>query len=166
MTETTGHVVAPWCYQAINWGLIILGWLIINYQHNARETRKEIRAALDKIDALLEDIEQKAIAFHTSEDFDSFLLRDAKRLIARLPPHIQSIDFWSQTIGFNVTNIRRAATLRNAEPSEFIQQNPESDIVLEISSSIDNMRTDLNMEFRERYQAPFSWFKRARKLVG
>ena len=153
----------PWWYQAVNWSLIIIGWLIINWQHNARETRKELRAELDKIYGLLGDIEEKSIRFHTGKTHDPVLMSDIINIISRLPRYIKTIDFWSHNIGFGVMCVRKSATYNNAEPSNFSTQPPKGKIVHEIRDSVDKIRTDLRQMFYDRYQSSlWKWLAKHR----
>lgn len=47
--------------------LIILGWVIITVQNNKRETRKETRAAINDIKAMIENLMAESIDYHTQD---------------------------------------------------------------------------------------------------
>lgn len=43
---------------------IVIGWVVVNHQHNRREDRKEFRALSDRAKALTASIAKDAMAFH------------------------------------------------------------------------------------------------------
>lgn len=51
----------------INVLAVIIGWWIINYQNNKRETRKEVRSALNEIQKLIAELSAEAIGYHTEK---------------------------------------------------------------------------------------------------
>lgn len=59
-----------------NWLLVVCGWLVVNWQTNRRERRKEIRAAIDTIEDLVLDVEVAARKYYQLAGTDS----DAKAL--------------------------------------------------------------------------------------
>lgn len=46
---------------------LIIGWLIINYQNNQRETRKEVRASLNDIQSIIAELEVDGVRYHTEK---------------------------------------------------------------------------------------------------
>lgn len=53
---------APW----VTWLLIVAGWLVVNDQSNRRETRKELRSALDDLAEAIDAAQTAAAAYWTA----------------------------------------------------------------------------------------------------
>lgn len=137
----------------ITWLLVIIGWIIINWQHNRRETRKEQYSQLTEINTWLADIEHKAIAFHTAETYDQQTYRELVRDIARITPQIKLLGLLndSKAIAVLVTDIRRAITLNNADASTFEPKASNDPLLDDISNSIDELRIKLQKAFVAKY---------------
>ena len=145
--------------QAVTWSLVIGGWLVINHQHNARETRKEVRAAIDRLNAALDEIECLAVNFHTGNSFDLRKLSTINRHISRLSPLVDTTGFGDvRQVRYRIYRVRQAITLRNADKSEFTTQAPDSQLLNNIAASIDDLRFLIESEFSKRNQTPL-WKK-------
>ncbi len=143
-------------WNAIPWVLIIIGWLIINHQHNARETRKERRDQLDRLISQLAELEKKAIAFHTASKHDDYPQRELTRNISKIWPQIKQLGLLenSNDIKQIVSDIRKEITLKNADRSTF---KPQSINDLDgISDSIGVLVDKLNAAYIRKYHRTFS----------
>lgn len=98
----------------ISWLLVIVGWLVINSQHNRRETRKEIRAALNDLYEMLNEIEDDAFKYHTGGG-DAALSRKIKRRVGQLHSRVNLafINTIDTRCGSEIAAFRKAVTLQN-----------------------------------------------------
>lgn len=167
MAQLQSNVPSLWpqAVQAITWVIVIIGWLIVNHQNNQRERRKEIRQAIDKIVAKIDDIERSALTFHqTSYNENSarelmLSIEKNNRSIARL----QVIDI--ETYNKKVIPFRRSITLKNFDPSAQVALNGNDPQLASISTAAQNLIDILEDTYAERYlQGSFrlkrfnSWF--------
>lgn len=104
--DSSGNWIA-----SIPWLLAILGWMVLNRQHNNRETRKEIRAKTDDLIEKIGKVSDLGIAHHTTGDELARRL-EIKRLMT--------------TISFGFTSVQHAG----------ISLERRDDIVRELRSSI------------------------------
>src|SRR5687767_4253854 len=77
---------------AISWVVVFIGWLVVNRQHNKRETRKEVRAGLNDLIKLLDNIEDLSLEYHTSES-DLAKARKIRRGLAQIFPRLKNAFF-------------------------------------------------------------------------
>ncbi|WP_456378839.1 hypothetical protein [Thiolapillus sp.] len=145
-----------WWRFGITWGLIIVGWIVINWQNNKRETRKERRILLDRLIMSLSELESNALQFHTADNHDPEILMNIIRRIKRIWPQIELLRMTKvPNIEHLSYNIRRTITLKNADASNFHKQGPNSKILLQISDAIDSMVNALETEFSFKYHYSF-----------
>lgn len=138
---------------AVTWGLVILGWVIVNRQNNNRETRKEIRAALFDLYKLLDEIEDEAVKYHTSETPDGILGRRIKRNLSQLSLRIKlaSRGLLKCKTAVLVAAFRRSITWENFETSNFKQKAPEDrffEVILDAKRSLISV---LDSAFNNRF---------------
>lgn len=137
--------------QVVTWILVIAGWLIVNYQQNERETRKDIRAKLDSLCKKLEQIESNAYFYHTSTR-DMQLGLQIRRSIQRLWPEIERLDLIStDTLNRLVVDIRRSITLENFDSRDHTVLGSDHDILAKIASGIGNLESLLEKNYSKRY---------------
>lgn len=141
---------------SVTWLLVVVGWVILNLQHRTIETRKERREALDKIVGDLRSLEERAIAFHTAKAYDHLLIRGIQRDVDRIWPSVSLLHLLEAKEAVLITDIRRAITLRNADPTDFAQKDAREQFVDEISDSIDSLIAKLDATYVIRYHANFS----------
>jgi hypothetical protein len=67
--------------QLVPWLLIVVGWMIVNYQNNVRETRKEARAMADAAKKTAIEVSSKAVDFFTSADASGLALKSSLELL-------------------------------------------------------------------------------------
>src|ERR1700730_9541944 len=106
---------ADWSWSGpISWLLVIVGWLVINGQHNRRETRKEIRSALNDLYEMLNEIEDEAFTYHTGAG-DSALSRRIKRRVSQIHSRVNLafINTIETRCGKEIASFRKAVTLHN-----------------------------------------------------
>lgn len=139
--------------QIVTWLLVVGGWLIVNWQNNTRERRKEVRTALDKLSARLDQLEKDAIKYHTSSQpqYDEanhikIELQRIKKQINHL--HILALEFEED----GMVKLRQSITLKNFDTHTFSPQPPYSPILSGISSAkdvvIDRLESAFSTKFR------------------
>src|SRR5689334_20212946 len=100
---------------SITWLLIIAGWLIVNWQSNLRETRKEIR---ERLDCLRDDtlrLEDLALQHHTVAN-DPVRRAEIRRMIAAVASSVRMVADAGLRIERRsqlVQDLRQAITLNN-----------------------------------------------------
>jgi hypothetical protein len=139
----------------VTWLLVIVGWLVVNWQSNLRETRKEIR---ERIDCLRDDIlklEDLSTRHHTVDN-DPVRRAEIKRLIAAVAASAKmigdaglSIEKRSQLI----RDLRQAITLRNFD-EEYAPVPVTDPIVIDIGASVAALLRATETAYSQRYHKP------------
>jgi len=137
----------------VPWALVIIGWWIINHQNNARESRKERRAAIDRLNSELDSLEGLAIQFHTAANFDEGRLAALRRRLKRLMAMVEATGMVEVNSGLSlcVVRVRQSMTLRNADKTGFSQQRQDGRLLHEISAAVDELRDEVEAAFNEKY---------------
>ncbi len=141
----------------VTWVIVIIGWFIVNHQHNARIKRNEIRTLVDDIQQLLKDIENNAIQYHTQADRThaerlSFLLK--QQLNTGLTDKLGLLN----ELGINLEQcwpiqkeLRKAITLNNFDSDHFRQQSYSSNIVMETALYKNQLSREIERAFSQKY---------------
>lgn len=165
-------------WTAVPWILVVAGWWIANRQANDRERRKELRALLDLVISVANDIEALAIDYHTAVSRPDVskemnLLRRFARLTALLQTadrrglHDYSISFWHR-IGLSefawrepgptakanralLNDYKRAVTLENFESQAFERQAADSEILKRVAAARDALIDNVETSFTCRF---------------
>lgn len=139
----------------VPWALVIVGWLIINRQHNARETRKERRAAIDRLNAELDNIESLAVSFHSASSFEPDKLSTINRRLKRLMALVEATGMVREddtSLTALVADVRRAITLKNVDKRGFKTQPRDGKLLNEVAAKIDELRDAVEDAFCRKYQ--------------
>lgn len=141
-----------WLTQSISWVLIAAGWAVVNDQNNKRETRKEVRASLLELYKILDDIEDAAYEYHTT-DGDIAKARKIVRAIHEIAPRI--IMARRGPIKFHYTKelagFRRAITFANFDTSTFERKQPGDPLFDEIAATKRELITALELAYSQAY---------------
>jgi hypothetical protein len=137
--------------QIITWTLVICGWLVVNRQHNERETRKEIRSRLDSLDKYLRGVEETAIEFHTA----GYDVEKARRIVA------ETNQLWGIANRLNlvhgdrlrllITRVRQAMTLHNFDESDYQALAMDAEQIAEIGEAVEKLLDALESAYGKRY---------------
>lgn len=133
-------MVDPFWSNVITWALILGGWYAVHRATLARERRKERRELAGKAIEALESLAIEARQFHTAGTFDEHqadLLRyRTDRTIRSLqrPP----LSELSLPIG-RMVRLRKSISLKNMDQSSYCTQTPNSTILRDIRSAVDDM---------------------------
>lgn len=136
----TSDAMACQFSDAATWVLVIAGWYVIHRATLSRERRKESRDAVSKSIDQIRSIEDLAIKFHTSENFNTesyeSLIWQINRTIRSLQrPPLKELDLSKSLL----SRFRREITLNNADASTFEQQDRGSIIVKDIRTTTDRL---------------------------
>lgn len=141
-----------WLAQSISWVLIAAGWVVVNDQNNKRETRKEVRTSLLELYKVLDEIEDAAFEYHTT-DGDAGKARKIVRAIQQIAPRI--IMARRGPIKFHYTNalagFRRAITFTNFDTSTFERKQPEDHFFDAIAAAKRELITSLELAYSQAY---------------
>ncbi len=139
----------------VPWVLVIIGWLIINRQHNARETRKERSAAIDRLNEELDKIESLAVAFHSASSFEPDKLSTINRRLKRLMAMVEATGMVRNNdtnLTALVADVRKAITLKNVEKRRFETQPRDGELLNTVAVKIDELRDGVEDAFCRKYQ--------------
>ncbi len=145
---------------AITWIIVIAGWLVVNSQHNRRETRKEIRSNLDSIISNIEDLENSAISYHTTacNDIDGHKIKVSINHISR---NINSLALpLDGNFAYQLAQFRKSITLRNFDSHEHEILPINDEVIDDIGASVQQLIRSLDDAYRDKYQKP--WYKKLR----
>ena len=141
-----------WFAQSISWVLIVAGWMVINNQNNRRETRKEVRASLLELYKFLDEIEDSAYEYHTT-DGDTGKARKILRAIQQIAPRIIMARRGPIVFHYTkaLTNFRRAITFENFDTSTFERKRPEDPFFDAIAAAKRELITALELAYSQAY---------------
>lgn len=140
--------------------LVVIGWAATHLLSEARERRKEVRARLDSAFQALQELQASAQCFHCAESFDR---QQAQTLVTgiysfqRMLARIAILDV--NDLAPLIVGIRQRITLNNFEPSNFVQQGADSDIVRDIVGAVAELEDALDGRYAWRYPHRFPYFR-------
>ncbi|WP_145132499.1 MULTISPECIES: hypothetical protein [unclassified Pseudomonas] len=136
---------------------VIIGWIIVNWQNNKREERKELRSALSEIVESIELLEDAASRYHQADERNSIMEKEINLKITRLSAKIRYLRFESQLLNNAFIELKKSITLDNFETSHFSKQEPNAEIIESIYYSADSLRDRLEEEFSTLYRGPLRY---------
>lgn len=136
---------------------VIFGWLIVNWQNNKREERKELRSALTEIIESTEVLEDAASRYHQADERNRKLEKELNLKIIRLSAKIRYLRFESEEVKYAFIELKKSITMDNFETSRFAKQDVDSDIVESIYFSADSLKDRLEEEFSTLYRGPLRY---------
>lgn len=126
--------------------------------NDKRETRKEVRAALDLLQELLTNLEQRAVTYHAGETPDVALAAEIKRdLYRRIPGRLLLFSergLAIESLTTEVLELRKAITLNNFDSQQFKQLHAGSELLNHISLCRENLGGKLELTFARRFPSP------------
>lgn len=136
---------------------VILGWIIVNWQNNKREERKELRSALTEIIDHTVLLEDSASRYHQADERNISLEKEINLKITRLSAKIRYLRFESESIKLAFIELKKSITLDNFETNKFKKMDFDSDIVESIYISGDFLKDKLEDEFSKLYRGPLRY---------
>jgi len=144
---------SPWWPSVITWLTVFGGWFVVHRASLYRERRKEKR---DSARILLEDLaclERKAIAFHTSNHYDSHVAAELRQETERIVRRLQRLSLSELNIQIGLmVRLRRSITLQNADASNFAPQGADGQLICGIRAAIDDLTASVEVA-KETYWA-------------
>lgn len=142
----------------VTWTMVLMGWLVINAQHNRRETRKEIRKSLDTLFENLKTLTDDSVKYHCSEERQKTLAEKIKRDIKSIIMTVASLGLLHHRDGRLCIELRSSITLDNFDTNSHQQFDTNDILVLDIFDAVDNLSKALEMAFDRKFRMP--WWRR------
>lgn len=153
--STAGHwlqVFAP----AVGWGIVIIGWIYVARDNDAREQRKEVRALLNEIGKYIMEIEELAYKYYalpasSSQEEGKRLKRDIKRLASR----ISTLKNINKEFDLNIelNDYRQVITGRDFDTSHRPERMHNDAIYHEISDSAVKLNNAMENLYAKSYKS-------------
>lgn len=140
MAASVAASIEPTWVTLVTWVLVFAGWFAVHHATLARDRRKEKReAAANLCDDLLE-LQAAAIDFHTASHCDIRKSTDLAQEVERIVLQLTKKPFSELDIPLSRRVVlRQRITRRNADPSDFVSQPANSQIVLEIRNAVTDL---------------------------
>lgn len=137
----------------VSWLIVLVGWVVVNRQHNNRETRKEVRASLLDLYGHLDEIEDDAFEYHT-QDGDPLLGRQLKRDIDQIYMRIRLSLRGPMTCSYapQLAAFRQSVTLQNFDTANFVAKDPSDSFFDEIFRSKRALINRLETAYNNAYK--------------
>ena len=147
-----------WWGSIVSWVVVMVGWIVINAQNNGRETRKEVRAALDGTIRRLEKLESLGRQYHLSTAHDDSIAEEIKLHLKKLWPESVRLNLVDESaLAVRVASLRRSITLRNFDSAEHAALLAGDEILAEIAESVSALEEMLQRGFAEKYWRRRYW---------
>jgi len=149
VTDASGGgwvLVVPWLISAF-------GWIVVNRQNNEREKRKELRSRVDAVKKSIDELEVKAVDYHTvsaSPEKSAAI----KRLLSRVSLELQMLErlgipTTSRTM--RVIALRNSITLSNFDSETYAMVQSGDPLISAIGEAASNLTLGLEAGYSERY---------------
>ncbi|WP_313226744.1 hypothetical protein [Stutzerimonas chloritidismutans] len=137
---------------SITWFLVVFGWIIVNWQNNRREDRKEIRNSITAITTEIMVLESLAAKYHTGKQRSIKKENRITYSISRISDHIRHLGFLERVFDEDIGNLRSSITLNNFQTSDFQSQEIGSELVENIRDYCQVLANKLENEFAKKYK--------------
>lgn len=134
---------------------VIVGWIVVNWQNNNREERKEVRSSLSEVLDEITKLEDNAVEYHTSASRSTTIEKNITKLITRLSSKVRHLRLESGKLNKLFIRFKQAITLDNFETRRFITQGQDSEILELIGMYSEQLQDELESEFSRSFRAPF-----------
>lgn len=119
--------------------VVVIGWIVVSDQQEARELAKSRYARLYALRDELKKIEVEALKYHMGS-FDRIISRSLMRSIKSLSDelsHLKECGCVGVGTMNDVASFRRSVTLKNCDSQlNFVRQSADSELVVEIEASV------------------------------
>jgi len=165
-----GNGVPYWFYP-VTWILVVLGWVIVNWQNNRREDRKEVRAALTKMYSDIAELEKAGILFHTSKSQDYNLASDILIMQGKLSERLSQLRIRGSSYSNELAFFTDSISLENFLDANFVRQSVSSPLVNSIRDTSKELESVLEVEFSNLFRANLfikinSWYLQTKERNG
>lgn len=136
--------------------VVIVGWIVVNYQNNKREIRKERRKAADEAKSIIREIYQSAVIYYTKAERDQEqkiknLLDELEIELQRIPERGQNTSGMKGLI-FRLNDLRDTITLDPFESAALCPLLPDDDIIRSIALSKNQLIAEIEDNFANTTQ--------------
>jgi len=124
----------------ITWVLILGGWFVVHRATLVRERRKERRELANNAIDALNSLAIEARNFHIASAFDEHRADLLRYRIGRMILSLQRqpLSELDLPIG-RMVRLRKSITLKNMDQSSFSAQQPNSPVLMDIRSAVDDL---------------------------
>lgn len=138
--------------QFVTWLLVVVGWCIVNTQHNQRETRKEIRDRVEELRKSVHLLEIISEEYHMAQAHSEEKAKEIKISLMRIKYAIDHIGFNNcNIIDTGFIGLRRAITLNNFDTKRHEAQSLSGELIANINAYVDTLMNLVESEFRSRF---------------
>lgn len=134
---------------------MVVGWIVVNWQNNNREERKEVRSSLSEVIDEITELEDLAVEYHTAAVRSTTNEQDITKKITRLSSKVRHLRLESGKLNHLFIRFKQSITLDNFETSRFVTQNKDSEILELIGMYSEQLQDELESEFSRSFRAPF-----------
>lgn len=134
---------------------VVIGWIVVNWQNNRREERKEVRSSLSEVIDEIIKLEDLAVEYHTAESRLKESEKDITKKITRLSSRFRHLRFQSTALKNLFIKFKQAITLDNFETNRFVSQGSDSEILELVGMYSEQLQDELESEFSRSFRAPF-----------
>jgi len=133
---------------------IVIGWGVISYQNSCLQTRKEIRARIDSIQDRVEQLERRAIKFHTTS-YEAYLGQEIRISIQRIANEITLLQIAiPNDFSQEVRMLRQSMTLKNFDQSTHKPLQQNSRVISLIAEACENLTHKIDTAYTSKFHAP------------
>jgi len=154
IVEKLGPIIG----QIITWVIVNIGWWFVDNSNDKRETRKEIRATIEAMQALLDQLERNAVSYHTGDNPNEALASDIKRdLYRKLPSKIQLLGVRGlivDSLGKPIINLRKSITLENFDSKQFKKLQLGDELIRRVGAAREEVGQQLEQVFANYVSHP------------
>lgn len=143
-------------FNLTTWVLVVAGWIILNWQNNRREERKEIRAALTDLVSEISSLEKLSIKYHKSENRNDKIELKITSLEKKLSEHLSYLRLRSSSYTAEYTAFVDSVMLENFQSAEFCRQEGNSEFIERIRDNASELESALELEFSSLFRGSFT----------
>lgn len=135
-TAGTGNIIAS----ILTWLVVLIGWYVVHNKTLERDRRREKREACRQLCEALEKLQEAALDFHTSNQFSLRNSTDLGYFVEQVVLSLQGKPIDELKLPRSkIIAIRQKITGRNVDLSDFTSQAADSEIIMDIRTSVSDI---------------------------
>ncbi|MFP3849112.1 hypothetical protein [Pseudomonas sp. W5-01] len=143
-------------FNLTTWILVVAGWIILNWQNNRREERKEIRAALTYLVTEISSLEKMSIKYHKSTQRNEKIELKISSLEKKLSEHLSYLRLRNSAYTAEYSAFVDSIMLENFQSAAFTQKNGNSEFIERIRDNASELESALELEFSNLFRGSFA----------
>lgn len=155
MPPESSRAACEWFYiiaAIIPWVIAVTGWIVVNRDNNKRESRKELRAKVDRVIQDVRSLHSIALKYHTAQHRDELAARQIRADLKLISNRIFQLRLLNpERASCLIIDLRQRITLTNFDTREHTPIDVGSEKVAAIDEVVDALENDLEREFRDKY---------------